>query len=828
MTSRLSSSNFPAASARESNILAEELAKILSRDLSGDLFAMLAGYQRVLADNNRRNEWPALHHKLEVLFKCGRPEIIDGPMIGVPLSIRDSDYFKNTAALLGEDRSRIAAIEWMATAWNLTFADTGLWMGKTFEPVSRAVVADRCGNDAEVLAAYDPAASRIGRNFFREPADRDLLRRLGIPVLSEVWQLVDRPTAVDQELFGGALLPEHLTRERLIPYSKTGGVFLCEFNASVVPAMNGKQVYQLNYRWPRLSPAYPMTRLIDELVQIGEGIYLGQLIYATRHYSFGSLRLPFAPELPDIPLGEPYNPALHRLNRALKEAIGRENDYYGYQNNGYFLMMDPRLAERVYADDVFPQLRPRPGESGYAELGYGGPAMVRKDAAERQTMDWQQGWQDDERLRRKFTTLITEPSPRGAEDGNVRELLRDNESVLQMLQRLSREISASTRHDDQLVHFESLHRLFRAGVAPLVRDGLFQGSGARGFNVRVDSTEGRDWYGRPEPTRGLDYYHGANLNLHLGFRDTFLADADARFEASVLFPGCLADSISRKRLPLPNLLDMVWHSIGKYLFPWAGKSFERISGRRLSMLLDESPDLARRYPARVRELRNHAASLLHYDLVVKNAQGYWENPGLFADHLASGPWDDGMAASDKAFWEEEAARHWLFGCNLQDERIVAFDPLLRVVDMNYRVPDPSLRRVAEQGPSPFARQGYIFLGVSERESILPITNGPAGAKKVFQFHYRYPLIGGPAPIGFCLDQLVEIADGLFLGQLIYATALQVPFHSAVDPAEYHYQLFGYFLLLDNDWQRHRLAIGLDTLDACPAPASARSASGGPS
>ncbi len=92
-----------------------------------------------------------------------------------------------------------------------------------------------------------------------------------------------------------------------------------------------------------------------------------------------------------------------------------------------------------------------------------------------------------------------------------------------------------------------------------------------------------------------------------------------------------------------------------------------------------------------------------------------------------------------------------------------------------------------------------------------MNSGENNKKKVFQFHYRYPIVGGPVPIGLCLDELVEIADGLFLGQLIYATALHVPFHSSVDPAVYKYQLFGYFLLLDDAWQYHRLAIGLDTV-----------------
>jgi hypothetical protein len=183
----------------------------------------------------------------------------------------------------------------------------------------------------------------------------------------------------------------------------------------------------------------------------------------------------------------------------------------------------------------------------------------------------------------------------------------------------------------------------------------------------------------------------------------------------------------------------------------------------------------------------------------------------YAAHLKNGSWDKGMTQDEKAFWEQEAAQHWVFGSNIQDARILAADPMMRIADMNYRIPDPAVQAAADAGPSPFARQGYVFLGVSDRESILPMNNGGI-KKKVFQFQYRFPMIGGPAPIGYCLDELVEIADGLFLGQLIYATNLSLPFQSGVDPEKYGYQLFGYFLLMDDDWQRHRLAIGLDTLD----------------
>ncbi|RJX26030.1 MAG: hypothetical protein C4531_16375 [Desulfurivibrio sp.] len=815
-TAYLNSGNFPAASHATADALAAELESLFSSDFTGNMFAMLAGYQRILADNRQRQQWPAVHKKLETLFKCGSYAAVDGPMVGIPVSIRDSDYFQATVQHFGKERSKIASIEWMATAWNMTFADTGLWMGKTFEPVSKEVAADKTGNDAEIMARYDPQSTRIGRNFFRQPPQPGLLQGLGLPVLTPMWNLKPRPASPADNPFDGELLAGNLAREINIPYSMTGGIFLAAPGRSVVPEMHGKEVYQLNYRWPRLNPAYPMTRLIDELVRIADGIYLGQLVFATRHYSLGSLRLLASPDMPAIPLGEAYASRHDKpFDLLFKLFSGDREVDYGYRNNGYFLMMDPALAREIYADDAFPQLRPRPGESGYRELGYDKSPPARKTAppstgASPQypaITDWVAGWQDHPALREKFTTFILEESTRKA-DGDVRELLRDGESILQMLQRISLDISAQSSGDDQLKHFEKLHRLFRCGVAPRVVNGLFQGHGKQGYNCRVDGTEKRDWYGQAEVARGFDFYHGATLNLHLGFADTFRADIGKKFGHSQLFPGTLASLLADDPTS-PNVLDMVWHSIGKYIFPWAGKSFEKISGRKLSMFLDESSDLAKRYPERVRELKTHLASAPHYALVKKAGRHYWHKPGAYAAHLASGCWDKGMSEEDRAYWEKEASEHWVDGNNIQDERIVAADPLMRVIDMNYRVPDPVLQAVSAAGPSPFARQGYIFLGVDDRQSILPQNNEGDRKKKVFQFHYRYPMIGGPTPIGFCLDELVEIADGLFLGQLIYATALEVPYHSSVDPAEYRYQLFGYFLLLDEAWEQQRRAIRLD-------------------
>lgn len=799
MNDYLDSTHFPCANTQEQETLGRDLQDILQNDYTGDMLALLGSYRKVLGDNLRRQEWEAIHNKLLTLFKCGTSTPIDGPMIGVSMSIRDSDYFKETAKKHGDDRSMLARLEWMASVWNATYASTGLWMGKTFEPVSERVFAAKCNHDATMLGQYDPDTARIGRNFFREPEDPNFIQSLGLPVLTPYWRLKDRPLRTDAKDFDGQLLSANLAKEKAIPYSKTGGIFLALPGQSVVPEMKGKAVFQLNYRWNELHPAYPMTRLVDELVQIADGVYLGQLVMATHHYSLGSLPLPWFGDHPaDISLGEAYT--------------GDNTLDYGYQNNGFFLMIDTAVAKSAYADEAFPNLRPRPGEIGWKELGYDKATASTAAKPASDGVDWVKGWYDDPELRRKFTQFCLEASPKD-EDDDISQWLQPGESILQMLQRQQGKISAASGFDDHLRHFEPINKLFRRGIAPSIADGVFQGQGL-GYNVRFDAPESRTWYGQDDPCQGFDYYHGATLNLHWGFGDSFVSNISQHLNQHSIVPSALAH-LWENNPRGPNMLNAVWANIGRFIFPWAGKSFEKVSGRKLSMLLDESDDLATRYPQRVAELQSHPASFPHYDLVLKNRDHYWQQAGVYANHLNSGAWDKGMSAADKAFWQQEAKQHWVFGNNIQDSRILLADEVFRVMDMNYHPPLPSIQRLADAGPSPFVRQGYIFLGVDDRESILPMNNGADKKKKVFQFHYRYPMVGGPAPIGTCLDELVEIAEGLYLGQLIYSTALLTPFHSSTDPAEYQYQLFGYFLLLDNTWERHRQAIGFDINTSAP-------------
>lgn len=370
MAKFLNSEYFPAASSDEMQSLEASLNDILKNDYHSSFFALLGKYQRILADNDQKQNWPEIHKKLNTLFKCGASEVVNGPMIGIPISIRDSDPFKAVAELMGEDRSVFANIESLATTWNATYADTGIWMGKAFEPVTRETLITKSNNDPQITRHFNEGTTRIGRNYFRQPPDHpNALQAIGLPAVTKLWKLKERPVSPDATGFDCELLAENIEKEKAIPYTQTGGYFLCDFDKSIIPEMHGKDVYQLNYRWPALSPVYPMTRLVDELVRIDEGIYLGQLAYATRHYSLGNFTLP---NKKIISIGDtyPYLSFFDKIKNFLGFSVSTDHNYYGYQNNGFFIMVDPNYAKEFYADDAFPQLRPRPGEIGFHELGY--------------------------------------------------------------------------------------------------------------------------------------------------------------------------------------------------------------------------------------------------------------------------------------------------------------------------------------------------------------------------------------------------------------------------------------------------------------------------
>ncbi|MBU1055022.1 MAG: hypothetical protein KKC46_14520 [Proteobacteria bacterium] len=99
----------------------------------------------------------------------------------------------------------------------------------------------------------------------------------------------------------------------------------------------------------------------------------------------------------------------------------------------------------------------------------------------------------------------------------------------------------------------------------------------------------------------------------------------------------------------------------------------------------------------------------------------------------------------------------------------------------------------------------FFFIARKNISFNPLSSG----KETFQLNYRWPMLKTIIPDCYCIDELVQIADGLFLGRLMYATNITEPYDPSKDPEIYRYGLFGYFLLMDSEWQKIRLSIGFD-------------------
>lgn len=107
----------------------------------------------------------------------------------------------------------------------------------------------------------------------------------------------------------------------------------------------------------------------------------------------------------------------------------------------------------------------------------------------------------------------------------------------------------------------------------------------------------------------------------------------------------------------------------------------------------------------------------------------------------------------------------------------------------------------------YDRKSFFFIAHQARS-----INDENRGKKVFQFNYRWPGLRTFPPDNYCIDELVMLADGLYLGQLIYSTEMFAKYDPARDPSAYTYRVFGYFLLMDKDWQKRRLEIGFDPYD----------------
>jgi hypothetical protein len=111
---------------------------------------------------------------------------------------------------------------------------------------------------------------------------------------------------------------------------------------------------------------------------------------------------------------------------------------------------------------------------------------------------------------------------------------------------------------------------------------------------------------------------------------------------------------------------------------------------------------------------------------------------------------------------------------------------------------------AEQRDHDYRAKGFFSVG-KQAPSISPDKHGAL----IYQLNYRWKGLHNPPPDSLRIDELVQIADGLYLGQVYYATKPLVPWSPNMDPAVYAYERYGHFLVMDAQWQALRVSLGFD-------------------
>jgi hypothetical protein len=198
----------------------------------------------------------------------------------------------------------------------------------------------------------------------------------------------------------------------------------------------------------------------------------------------------------------------------------------------------------------------------------------------------------------------------------------------------------------------------------------------------------------------------------------------------------------------------------------------------------------------------HGAGL--FDLFKRNAlqqvYGYSARYSTWTGKRFDPVSDDRLAEFTQGF--EKDARSAAWGANTQAVRTLREKELAKAMELAHIWGEPAAPEEAE-------RFGYdlknFFFIAHEAESINPNTRG----KRIYQLNYRWPKLRTFVPDCYCIDEIVEIAAGVFMGQLMYATDWSKPYDPRLPPAEYKYGQFGYFLLMTEAWHQIRLRIGFD-------------------
>jgi hypothetical protein len=369
----------------------DELLQEIRTEVNGaPVLEVMRRYIDELRANPDNDARPNL--KLLRLFQLGRtPDALDGHHDGVALSIRtgdEADLFASFGNLLG-------------VLWGTTVGPVVPWVGKSFSRVDASQIDARTGG----LLGRDPSA-RLGINHFHRLAT-SLWNRVSFSALTLTMHLKPAPDA-----------------ERLeYGHDRDGGLFIANRAPSVYRG-TPRDVYRLNYRFTGLENAPPFGFLVDELVEISDGLYLGQLLFSTRNL-----------------LGT-YDPS-------------RPDEAYGYQHFGYFLLMDSRFETEVRR--VFSNIGPLATETSDEPPVVAAPPPPAP-------------------ARSKFTTL-TLSDPDGPRDdalfATIVAELAAQPTILDLLARYATELLAG---DNDAPDFRKLAELFRRGVGPSEMHGYLRGA----------------------------------------------------------------------------------------------------------------------------------------------------------------------------------------------------------------------------------------------------------------------------------------------------------------------------------------------------------------
>ena len=322
--------------------------------------------------------------KLAKLFQCGiTPDRVEGHHYGVTVGLRTGDK-KDVWA----DYSNLLGL-----VWSTSLGEVPPWVGKTFKTVS----SDELKYFTEGFEQGD-APTYLGINHFNETEDSPL-NVISVLFLTFWMNLKDAPEG-ERTQYG---------------YEKMGGQFIAKRARSVYQASD-RDVFQLNYRWPRLANLPPLKYLIDEIVEIAGGLYLGQLLFATKR-----LLSEYDPKLPDTE--------------------------YDYEHFGYFLLMDERW--KAEARRLFPYI-------GIPYAARPKPALVPEE----------------------FVTFTFAAPPDGnCHDHVLAEIYEDmkgKETIIDLLKFYSDELKEHPDMDSP--YFAKLHELFNRGKCPEVMQGFLRGA----------------------------------------------------------------------------------------------------------------------------------------------------------------------------------------------------------------------------------------------------------------------------------------------------------------------------------------------------------------